>query len=91
MSKVAITGGAGFLGSHIAKQQIAKGNEVVIIDNFSSGSAENLSDLGVRQNCIVGDLSNYDFARESLAKVDTVYHFAAEVGSVQYLHGSSDR
>ncbi|MGA2873926.1 MAG: NAD-dependent epimerase/dehydratase family protein [Nitrososphaerales archaeon] len=91
MSKVAITGGAGFLGSHIAKQQIAKGNEVVIIDNFSSGSVENLSDLGVRQNCIVGDLSNYDFARESLVNVDTVFHFAAEVGSVQYLHGSSDR
>ena len=91
MSKVAITGGAGFLGSHIAKQQIAKGNEVVIIDNFSSGSIENLNDLGVRQNCMVGDLSNYNFARESLANVDTVYHFAAEVGSVQYLHGSNDR
>ena len=91
MSKVAITGGAGFLGSHIAKQQIAKGNEVVIIDNFSSGSIENLKDMGVRQKCMVGDLSKYNFAKESLVNVDTVYHFAAEVGSVQYLHGSSDR
>ena len=91
MSKVAITGGAGFLGSHIAKQQIAKGNEIVIIDNFSSGSVENLNDLGVKQNCITGDLRNYDFAKESIANVDTVYHFAAEVGSVEYLHGSNDR
>ena len=80
MSKVAITGGAGFLGSHIAKQQLAKGNEVVIIDNFSSGSVENLSDLGVRQNCIVGDLSNYDFARESLANVDTYLSFCSRGG-----------
>jgi GDP-D-mannose 3', 5'-epimerase len=91
MSKVAITGGAGFLGSHIVKQQIARGNEVVIVDNLSSGSIENLTDLGVRQNCIIGDLRNYDFAKETLADVDTVYHFAAEVGSVQYLHGSNDR
>ncbi|HVB12098.1 MAG TPA: NAD-dependent epimerase/dehydratase family protein [Nitrososphaerales archaeon] len=91
MSRVAITGGAGFLGSHIAKQQIEKGNDVVIIDNFSSGSIENLNDLAIRQSCITGDLRNYEFARESLASVDTLYHFAAEVGSVEYLHGSNDR
>jgi nucleoside-diphosphate-sugar epimerase len=91
MSRVAITGGAGFLGSHIAKQQIAKGNEAVIIDNFSSGSIKNLQDVGVRKDCVVGDLSNYDFARKALSNAETVYHFAAEVGSVQYLHGSSER
>ena len=91
MARVAVTGGAGFLGSHIVKQQIAKGSEVAIIDNFSSGFLENLTDLGVKQNVVVGDLRSYDFAKESLAGADTVYHFAAEVGSVQYLHGSVDR
>jgi len=92
MSKVvAVTGGAGFLGSHIVKQQIEQGNKVVVIDNFSSGFEENLSDLGVTQKCVVGDLRNYDFANRALAGVDTVYHFAAEVGSVQYLHGSADK
>jgi len=95
-SRVAITGGAGFLGSHIAKQQAAKGNEVVIVDNFSSGSVENLRDLGVTQeenNCsvVTGDLRSYDIARDSLKNIDTVYHFAAEVGSVDYLHGSASR
>lgn len=91
MSKVAVTGGAGFLGSHIAKRLIDEGREVSIIDNFSSGSVENLADLGIRQKCSVGDLRDYSFAKEALRNVDTVFHFAAEVGSVDYLHGSSEK
>ncbi|MDA4112342.1 MAG: NAD-dependent epimerase/dehydratase family protein, partial [Thaumarchaeota archaeon] len=60
MSRVAITGGAGFLGSHIVRQQKKKGNEVIIVDNFSSGAVENLEDLGVKQDCIIGDLRDPD-------------------------------
>jgi GDP-D-mannose 3',5'-epimerase len=88
-NRVAVTGGAGFLGSHIVRGLIKRGDEVAIIDNLSSGSIENLRDLDVNQQCIMGDLRNYEFARESLRGADTVYHFAAEVGSVVYLHGSS--
>ena len=91
MSKVAVTGGAGFLGSHIVRRLIDDGREVSIIDDFSSGSIQNLVDLGIRQRCSVGDLRNYRFAKESLRKVETVFHFAAEVGSVSYLHGSNAR
>ena len=93
MSRVAVTGGAGFLGSHIVNKQLSKGNEVLIVDNFSSGSEENLKDLGVEGKCkvITGDLRNYDVAKKSLKDIDTVYHFAAEVGSVDYLHGSAWR
>ncbi len=91
MSKVAVTGGAGFLGSHIVKRLIDDGREVSIIDDFSSGSIQNLRDLGIRQKCSLGDLRNYPFAKESLRKAETVFHFAAEVGSVSYLHGSNAR
>jgi GDP-D-mannose 3', 5'-epimerase len=91
MSKVAVTGGAGFLGSHIAKRLIGDGREVSIIDDFSSGSVQNLVDLGIKQKCSRGDLRNYPFAKESLRKAETVFHFAAEVGSVSYLHGSNAR
>jgi nucleoside-diphosphate-sugar epimerase len=89
MPKVAVTGGAGFLGSHIVKRLIEDGREVSIIDDFSSGSIQNLVDLGIRQRCSIGDLRNYQFAKESLRKAETVFHFAAEVGSVSYLHGSN--
>ena len=91
MSRVAVTGGAGFLGSHIVKRLIDDGQEVTIIDDLSSGSIQNLVDLGIRQKCSLGDLRNYQFAKESLRKAETVFHFAAEVGSVSYLHGSNAR
>ena len=44
MSKVLITGGAGFIGSHLADKLLAEGHEVVIIDNFSTGDRSNLQD-----------------------------------------------
>jgi GDP-D-mannose 3', 5'-epimerase len=49
---------------------------------------ENLRDVGVRQKAVRGDLKDYGFAKRSLRGAHTVFHFAAEVGSVQYLHGS---
>ena len=91
MSKVAVTGGAGFLGSHVVRRLIEDGRETLIVDNLSSGSLQNLADLGVKQKCVVGDLRDHRFASRVLQKVDTVYHFAAEVGSVSYLHGSDER
>ncbi|MGH9918666.1 MAG: NAD-dependent epimerase/dehydratase family protein [Nitrososphaerales archaeon] len=91
MSKVAVTGGAGFLGSHIVRRLSDEGRDFSIVDDFSSGSLRNLADLGVRRKCVVGDLRDYAFARRSLRGADTVFHFAAEVGSVSYLHGSNAR
>ena len=89
MSKVVVTGGAGFLGSHVVRRLTDEGHEVSIVDDFSSGSVQNLKDVGAEQDCIKGDLKALDFARESLKGADVVFHFAAEVGSVAYLHGSA--
>ena len=91
MGKVAVTGGAGFLGSHISRRLMDDGHEVSIIDDLSAGSLQNLRDLGVRRKVRVGDLKDYGFAKRSLEGADTVFHFAAEVGSVDYLHGSKAR
>jgi GDP-D-mannose 3', 5'-epimerase len=91
MSKVAVTGGAGFLGSHIVRRLADEGRDVSIIDDLSSGSLRNLTDLGVRRKCLVGDLRDYRFARRSLRGARSLFHFAAEVGSVSYLHGSNAR
>jgi UDP-glucose 4-epimerase len=88
MPGVAVTGGAGFLGSNIVRRLADEGRDAVIIDDFSSGSEQNLSDLGLRNRCVRGDLRDHGFAKRSLEGVDTVFHFAAEVGNATYLHGS---
>ncbi len=64
------------------------GHEVSIVDDLSSGSLENLRGLGLSGECRRGDLKGYDFAKESLKGAEAVFHLAAEVGSVAYLHGS---
>ena len=91
MGKVVVTGGAGFLGSHIVKRLADEGQEASIIDDLSAGSVRNLEDLGVTQKVSVRDLKDYGVAKRSLEGADTVFHFAAEVGSVDYLHGSTGR
>lgn len=89
--RVVITGAAGFIGSHAVKNLIDKGHDVVLVDNFSSGSVQNLRDLGVKKGYVVGDLQNYSLAKQALKGADVVYHFAADIGNVEYLHGSQQR
>ncbi|MDG6909357.1 MAG: NAD-dependent epimerase/dehydratase family protein [Nitrososphaerota archaeon] len=91
MTRVAVTGGAGFLGSHIAGRLARAGHEVTIIDDFSAGSLQNLRDVGVEQKVVEGDLKDHGFAERSLRNAEVVFHFAAEVGSVEYLHGTPAR
>jgi GDP-D-mannose 3', 5'-epimerase len=88
VTRVAITGGAGFLGSNLAGRLRDDGHDVTVLDNMSSGSLENLREVGFDGGVVRGDLKEYGFARESLRGAEVVFHFAAEVGSVAYLHGS---
>jgi nucleoside-diphosphate-sugar epimerase len=91
LTRVLVTGGAGFLGSHVAKRLVEEGHEVSIADDLSAGSMENLNDLGVDVEVFEGDLREPSFARKAVSGVESVFHFAAEVGSVAYLHGSQSR
>lgn len=76
-----ITGGAGFIGSHLAARLIAGGRRVRIIDNLSTGRRENVSDLP-SDSCelIVGDVADYIQKPGVLSDVKEVYHLAAAVG-----------
>jgi UDP-glucose 4-epimerase len=71
-----VTGGAGFIGSHICDRLLADGHRVRILDNFSTGKHENIpasADIEV----IEGDVGDYDTVRAAIQQVDTVYHEAA--------------
>ena len=79
------------MGSHIVKSFFDKGDEVVVIGDLTTGSMQNLADLGVGPTFLEGDLRDSVFASRSLKGVDTVFHFAADIGNVSYLHGSESR
>tara|TARA_B110000263_G_C15300354_1_gene507665 strand:- start:721 stop:1653 length:933 start_codon:yes stop_codon:yes gene_type:complete len=74
--KVIVTGGAGFIGSHLVKRLLSLGHEVVVVDNFSSGNRGNVP-LGI--DCIEIDLSISDFPTKLPdGKCDAICHLAAQ-------------
>ncbi|MBL8100716.1 MAG: SDR family NAD(P)-dependent oxidoreductase [Anaerolineales bacterium] len=75
--KYLITGGAGFIGSHIANTLLQNGKQVRILDNFSSGKKENLQGLDVE--IIEGDLRNEDDVNKAVKGIDIIFHEAAFV------------
>ena len=80
--KALITGGAGFIGSHLAERLLARGHEVVALDNLSTGSLANLD--GVMQNrnfrFVYDDVRNSETAHLLIEQCDAVFHLAAAVG-----------
>lgn len=84
--RVLITGGAGFIGSHLAERLLARGDEVWVIDDLSTGSIDNVRHLeGNARFHLTVDTVLDDKVLESLtAKVQVVYHLAAAVG-VKYI------
>ncbi|MGH9321340.1 MAG: GDP-mannose 4,6-dehydratase [Vicinamibacteria bacterium] len=80
--KVLITGGAGFIGSHLAEALLARGDEVAVLDDLSTGSIENIEHLkgakGFRYT--IDTVMNEPVTAELVDRVDTVVHLAAAVG-----------
>lgn len=78
--KAVVTGGAGFIGSHVTEYLVNNDFEVVVIDNLSSGSLENISHVikGGRVKLLIKDLKIFDDElKNAFSEADTVYHFAA--------------
>ena len=82
MKRVLITGGAGFVGSHLADALVAAGREVVVIDDLSTGALANIAGLSRQPNFrfIHGSIRDAGTLAQALAGVDYVYHLAAAVG-----------
>lgn len=77
MATCLVTGGAGFIGSHIATALAERGDQVRVLDNLSSGYRENLAHLGDRVELVVGDVTNAESVRHAMQGVDLVFHQAA--------------
>jgi UDP-glucose 4-epimerase len=77
-----ITGGAGFIGSHLAERLLADGHSVAVIDNLSTGRSENIASLAAnpRFRFTEGDVRDVSLMERLVSESDTVFHLAAAVG-----------
>lgn len=78
--RVFITGGAGFIGSHLADHYVAAGDEVTILDNFTTGSGTNVSHLEGKISVVDGDIRNIELVESLTKDADLVLHMAAALG-----------
>src|SRR5438094_3788410 len=84
MARILITGGAGFIGSHLCERFLAEGDDVICMDNFLTGTPNNVAHLFVdrRFTFIQQDVTTYIYVK---GPVDAVWHFASPASPVDYL------
>ncbi len=78
--KYLITGGAGFIGSHLAEKLIARGDQVVVLDNLSTGSTSNFAGISEKIKFEQGNILDRDIIDRLVAESDYVVHLAAALG-----------
>ncbi|MFZ5560843.1 MAG: UDP-glucuronic acid decarboxylase family protein [Pseudomonadota bacterium] len=83
MKKTLVTGGAGFLGSHLCDRLIARGDDVLCVDNFFTGSKQNLAHLFSRPNF---ELMRHDVTFPLYVEVDRIFNLACPASPVHYQH-----
>ncbi len=77
MTLALVTGGAGFIGSHLVEGLLARGYEVRVLDNFATGRRENLAQVTDKIEVIEGDVQNLTTVRTAVRRVELVFHQAA--------------
>lgn len=75
--KFVVTGGAGFIGSHIVEYLVERGDSVTVIDNLNTGKKENLQRVLSKINFVEGDIRNYELLQGLVDNVDGIFHEAA--------------
>jgi UDP-glucuronate decarboxylase len=83
MKRILVTGGAGFLGSHLCEHLLAEGNDVVCIDNFFSGSKDNIRHLSTHP---FFELIRHDVIHPLFIEVDWIFHLACPASPIHYQH-----
>lgn len=87
---VFITGGAGFIGSHLCDALVAQGKQVTILDNLSTGSNNNISHLQHKITVVQGDIRDNNLVESLVANSDLVFHMAAALGVNNILENPID-
>jgi dTDP-glucose 4,6-dehydratase len=84
MARILITGGAGFIGSHLCERFLAEGDDVICMDNLLTGAADNIAHLFAnrRFNFIQQDVTTYIYVK---GPVDAILHFASPASPIDYL------
>ena len=77
LGKIAVTGGAGFIGSHLVQELVEKGHKVRVIDNLSFGKKANLTEFLDEIEFIEADIRNFEKLKDSFKNTDCVFHLAA--------------
>jgi len=80
--KALVTGGAGFIGSHLAERLLEDGHQVAVVDDLSTGSLENIEDFKGHSDFefVTGDIRNVELMEPLAERCDTIFHLAAAVG-----------
>ena len=81
MKRILVTGGAGFIGSHLCERLVNEGNDVICLDNFYTGSKENVWHLIGRPNF---EIVRHDVCQPYWAEVDEIYNLACPASPVYY-------
>ena len=75
-----VTGGAGFIGSHLVEKLVDTNNQVTIIDNFSTGNAKNIANIEKKITIVQSDISSQSTIDKLVSECDYVVHLAAALG-----------
>jgi UDP-glucose 4-epimerase len=86
--KVLITGGAGFIGSHLADSQLTKGNQVFILDSMATGAKSNISRLKGNFEFVEGDIRNTNLVNSLVKNCDLIFHMAAALGVANIMNNT---
>ena len=87
--KVLVTGGAGFIGSHIAEYLVQRGDDVTVLDNLNTGKKDNLAKINDKINFVNGDIRDYKLLEKLVNYTSSVFHEAA-LASVQQSFNMKD-
>ena len=87
--KVLVTGGAGFIGSHIAEYLVQRGDDVTVLDNLNTGKKDNLAKINDKINFVNGDIRDYKLLEKLVNDTSSVFHEAA-LASVQQSFSMKD-